>query len=117
MSGDTCYLSAADMAAKLRSKELSAVEIMSAHLDRIERINPKVNAIVTLTADHAMEQARDADAAWARGKWLGPLHGLPAVYKDLHDTKGIRTTYGSPLFRDHVPTQDSLIVERIKQAG
>jgi amidase len=64
-----------------------------------------------------MKQARDTDAAAARGQWLGPLHGLPVAHKDLHDTKGIRTTYGSPIFKDHVPTEDALIVERIKKAG
>ena len=105
------------MAREIRSKELSAAELMAAHLNQIERINPKVNAIVTLVAEQAMEQARKADSALARGDRLGPLHGLPVAYKDLHDTKGIRTTYGSPLFKDFVPQQDALIVERIKNAG
>jgi amidase len=114
---DICFMTATEMARRLRSKDLSAVEVMSAHLKQIERVNPKVNAIVTLVADQAMEQARKTDAAAARGEWLGPLHGLPVAHKDLLDTKGIRTTYGSPIFKDHVPTQDALIVERIKKAG
>jgi amidase len=114
---DICFMTATEMARRLRSKELSAVEVMTAHLQQIERVNPKVNAIVTLVADQAMKQARDTDAAAARGQWLGPLHGLPVAHKDLHDTKGIRTTYGSPIFKDHVPTEDALIVERIKKAG
>lgn len=112
-----CFLSAAEMTRKIRAKELSSVEIMSAHLDQIARVNSKVNAIVTLVADQAMERARYADTAWARGQWLGPLHGLPVVHKDLHDTAGIRTTYGSPIYKEHVPTHDALIVERMKKAG
>jgi len=114
---DICFMTATEMARRIRSKDLSAVEVMSAHLRQIERVNPKVNAIVTLVADQAMEQARKTDEAGARGQWLGPLHGLPVAHKDLHDTKGIRTTYGSPIFKDHVPTQDALIVERIRKAG
>jgi hypothetical protein len=96
---DICFMTATEMARRLRSKELSAVEVMTAHLQQIERVNPKVNAIVTLVADQAMKQARDTDAAAARGQWLGPLHGLPVAHKDLHDTKGIRTTYGSRTHR------------------
>jgi amidase len=112
-----CFMSATEMVRSICAKQLSAAEIMSAHLEQIARVNPKVNAIVTLVADQAMEQARHADSAWARGEWLGPLHGLPVAHKDLHDTAGIRTTYGSPIYKDHVPTHDALIVERIKKAG
>src|SRR5450759_899215 len=112
-----CFMSATEMVRSIRAKQLSAAEIMSAHLEQIARVNPKVNAIVTLVADQAREQARHADSAWARGEWLGPLHGLPVAHKDLHDTAGIRTTYGSPIYKDHVPTHDALIVERIKKAG
>jgi amidase len=114
---DICFMTATEMAHRIRSKDLSAVEVLTAHLRQIERVNPKVNAIVTLVADQAMEQARKTDEAAARSQWLGPLHGLPVAHKDLHDTKGIRTTYGSPIFKDHVPTEDALIVERIKKAG
>src|SRR5262249_54871707 len=114
---DICFMTAVEMSRKLRAKEISAVELLSAHLRQIERVNPKVNAIVTLVADQAMEQARKTDAALARDQWLGPLHGLPIAHKDLHDTKGIRTTYGSPIFKDHVPDRDCLIVERIRRAG
>src|SRR5207253_1053885 len=100
MAPDICFLSATQMLRKLRSKELSATELMAAHLDRIARVNDKVNAIVTLIADQAMERARNADKAWDRGEWLGPLHGLPVAHKDLHDTKGVRTTYGSLIYTD-----------------
>ncbi|MBV9745042.1 MAG: amidase [Acidobacteriia bacterium] len=114
---DTCFLSAVEMARLIRSKKLSARELLAAHLKQIERVNPKVNAIVTLTAEKATEAARRADEAQARGAALGPLHGLPVVHKDLFDTAGVRTTYGSRIFKDHVPTQDAIIVERITKAG
>jgi amidase len=105
------------MAALIRRKELSAREVMSAHLAQIERVNPTVNAVVTLVADQAMERARAADEALARGETLGTLHGLPVAHKDLVETAGIRTTFGSPVFRDYVPAQDAILVERIRKAG
>src|SRR5207244_6616786 len=83
----------------------------------IDRVNPKVNAIVTLVADRAMADAEKADEAIARGRPLGPLHGLPVAHKDLVDTAGIRTTRGSPFYRDHIPTKDALIVQHIRAAG
>lgn len=110
-------MNAIELVSGIRAKQFSAAEVMAAHLAQIELINPQVNAIVTLVAEQAIAQARSADEALARGEWLGPLHGLPVAHKDLHDTQGIRTTYGSPLFRDHIPGQDALIVERIKRAG
>ena len=84
---------------------------------QIERVNPKVNAIVTLLADQAMEDANAADEAIASGESVGPLHGLPIAHKDLVPTKGIRTTFGSPIYKDFVPDHDGLIVERLKKAG
>jgi amidase len=117
VSSDICFMTAAEMARRIRRKELSAREVMSAHLAQIARANPKVNAIVTLTADEAMDGAKRADEAIARGETLGVLHGLPVAHKDLIDTAGVRTTYGSPIFKDNVPTHDALIVERIKKAG
>jgi amidase len=90
---------------------------VAAHLDRIARVNPGVNAIVTLVADRAMACARAADEALARGEAIGPLHGLPIAHKDLQITKGIRTTFGSPIYKDFIPEEDSLLVERSRQAG
>ena len=116
-NSDICFLSAVEMAALIRRKKLSAREAMAAHLAQIERVNPKVNAIVTLVAEQALENARRADEAQAHGAALGPLHGLPVAHKDLIDTAGIRTTYGSPLFKDHVPETDAILVERVKKAG
>ncbi len=112
-----CFLPATELARRIRSKELSAQEVMAAHLDQIARINPQVNAIITLLPERAMEGARAADDALARGEQLGPLHGLPIAHKDLVPTNGIRTTFGSPVFKDYVPDQDGLIVERLRNAG
>ena len=116
-SDDPCSLTAVDLAARIRAKQLSAREVMAAHLARIERVNPTVNAIVTLVAERAMADAAKADEAQARGETLGPLHGLPVAHKDLVDTAGIRTTFGSRFFRDFVPGKDALIVTRIRDAG
>jgi len=112
-----CYLTATELALKIRSGEISAVETMEAHLAQIEKVNPPVNAIVTLVPELALEQARKADEKLAQGGKLGPLHGLPVAHKDLVPTKGIRTTFGSPIFQDFVPEQDALLVERIHNAG
>ena len=112
-----CFLTAVEMAKLIRTKKLSARELMAAHLKQIHRVNPAVNAIVTLVAEQAMEGAQRADDAVSRGDALGPLHGLPVAHKDLFETAGIRTTMGSPIFKDYVPAQDCLIVERIRRAG
>jgi amidase len=114
---ELCFLTAHELARRIRDRELSCVEVMQAHLAQIERINPQVNAIVTLLPEQAMAGARAADAALAHGDPAGPLHGLPIAHKDLTLTKGIRTTYGSPIFKDFVPDQDALIVERLRRAG
>jgi amidase len=112
-----CFMTATELARRIRAKELSARDVMEAHLAQIDRVNPKVNAIVTLLPEQAMEQAIAADEALARGQEVGPLHGLPIAYKDLVPTKGIRTTSGSVIFKDFVPDEDGLIVERLKKAG
>src|SRR5476649_904813 len=117
MISDICTLSAVDMARHVRAKELSARDVVAAHLDHIARVNPTVNAIVTLVADEALARALEADEALARGRVVGPLHGLPIAHKDLQITRGIRTTFGSPIFKDFVPAEDSLIVERLRHAG
>ncbi len=90
---------------------------MEAHLEQVEAVNPSVNAIVTLAPDQALDHARAADRQLTRGEPCGPLHGLPIAHKDLALTRGMRTTFGSPIFADHVPAEDSLIVERLRSAG
>jgi len=114
---DLCFTSATELAAMLRSKKVSAREVMQAHLAQIERVNPAVNSIVTLVADRAMADAATADEELARGKPRGPLHGLPIAHKDLVETKGIRTTQGSPFFRDHIPDADAPIITLIRKGG
>jgi amidase len=112
-----CFLSAIEMARLIRAKKLSAREALSAHVKQIELVNPKVNAIVTLVAEMAADAAAKADEMQAHKETLGPLHGLPVAHKDLLETRGIRTTYGSPLFRDYIPAEDDIVVERMRRAG
>ena len=114
---ELCEMSAVELAARLARKQVSAREVMTAHLAQIDRLNPKVNAIVTLVPEQAMAGASRADEAIMRRDPIGVLHGLPVAHKDLVDTAGIRTTRGSPFYRDHVPSRDALIVTRIRAAG
>jgi amidase len=117
MSDELWRRTATDVAAAIRRREVACVEVMEAFLARIEAVNPVLNAIVTLDADLALRGAAAADRALAGPGDPGPLHGLPIAIKDLEDTAGMRTTYGSPIHRDHVPTQDTLLVARLRQAG
>jgi amidase len=112
-----CFMSAAEMAQLIRAKKLSAREALAEHLKQIDRVNPKVNAIVTLVKEMGAEDAAKADEMQARNETLGPLHGLPVAHKDLLDTRGVRTTFGSPLFKDNVPTEDDIVVARMRRAG
>jgi amidase len=114
---ELCFTPATELAAMIRSKKVSAREVMEAHLAQVDRVNRAVNAIVTLVADRAMADATAADEELARGKPRGPLHGLPIAHKDLVATKGIRTTQGSPFFRDHIPDADAPIITLIRKGG
>lgn len=114
---DLCFMSAIAQAELIRTGKLSARELLTAHLKQIERVNPRVNAIVTLVAERARSDAAMADEMQAHGESLGPLHGLPVAHKDLIETRGIRTTFGSPLFKDYIPKQDDLLVYRMRRAG
>jgi amidase len=114
---ELCFMSATELAARIRARQLAARDLMAASLAQIERVNSAVNAIVTLHAEQAMDQARRADEAQARGDALGPLHGLPVAHKDLFLTAGMRTTFGSPVYKDFVPEQSSFVVEREQRAG
>ena len=93
-----CFLSAVALARLIRAKKISARELLAAHLKQIERVNPQVNAIVTLVPELAADAAAKADEMQAHNETLGPLHGLPVAHKDLFETQGIRTTFGSPLY-------------------
>ena len=114
---DLCATDAVTLAGMLRRREVSAREVTAAHAQRIEDLDGAVNAVVTRTFEAALDRAARADEALARGGEAGPLHGLPVAHKDLHDTAGVRTTYGSVLFADHVPDRDALVVQRMSQAG
>jgi amidase len=114
---DLLFMTARELARHIRERKLSAVEVVTAHLEQIARVNPVVNAIVTLLPERALAAARAADSTLARGGAVGPLHGLPIAHKDTLATKGIRTTQGSPIYRDVVPDENALIVERIQAAG
>ncbi|MCH8911162.1 MAG: amidase, partial [Chloroflexi bacterium] len=114
---DLVFKTAREQARLIAHGEISSVELVGAHLEQIEKVNPAVNAMVTMVAESAMEQAGAADKARSTGEELGPLHGLPIAIKDLQDTAGILTTHGSPIYKDNVPARDALIVERVKNAG
>jgi aspartyl-tRNA(Asn)/glutamyl-tRNA(Gln) amidotransferase subunit A len=112
------WLSATELAALIRRKKVSPVEVVDAVLGRIAALNPRLNAFVTLTDEAARREAKAAErAVMKRGARLGPLHGVPFSVKDLVITRGVRTTFGTPLFRDNVPTEDAPMVERLKAAG
>ncbi|HUL26189.1 MAG TPA: amidase [Streptosporangiaceae bacterium] len=114
---DLCAFDAVTLAGMLRRREVSAREVTTAHIGRIEAVDGPVNAVVTRCFDQALARAAEADEAIARGKVMGLLHGLPVAHKDLAETAGVRTTYGSPLFAGHVPDFDALQVERMSAAG
>jgi amidase len=115
---DIVMLDAVALGSAIHARQVSCVEVMAAYLDHIERLNPKVNAIVALGDRGALlKQAGERDAQLARGESMGPLHGFPHAVKDLQAVKGIRSTQGSPILKDFVPAADSLMVERLRNAG
>jgi amidase len=115
---DIVAMPAAELSAAIRTRKVSCREVMAAYLDHIDRVNPAVNAIVSLVDRNAlMAEAEQRDAQLARGEYLGWMHGFPHAVKDLALTKGIRTTFGSPLFADYIPQSDAIIVERIRKSG
>jgi aspartyl-tRNA(Asn)/glutamyl-tRNA(Gln) amidotransferase subunit A len=117
-ANDPCWLPATDLASLIRKKKLSPVEVVEAVLDRIDKLNPRLNAFCTVTADEARRRARAAERALSRrSATLGPLHGVPFSVKDLVVTQGVRTTFGTPLYRDNVPAEDAPMVARMKAAG
>jgi aspartyl-tRNA(Asn)/glutamyl-tRNA(Gln) amidotransferase subunit A len=114
---DLCFMSATELAAAIRAKKVSPVEVMEAVLVQIERLNPQLNAFCLVTAESARQAAREAELAVMRGETLGALHGVPVSIKDLVITKGMRTMRGSKLYEQDVPTEDAPVVERLKAAG
>jgi len=116
-TGELTKLTLSEASELVRSGKVSPVELTQACLSRIEQLNPKLNAFITVTADSALAQAREAESEIQRGRWKGPLHGIPIALKDLVDTVGVRTTAASGLFKDRIPTQDAEIVRRLKASG
>jgi len=114
---EPCDLDATEARALIGSKRLSASELLESCITRIEKVDHAVNAMVARDYERARAAAKDADLAVMRGDSLGPLHGLPVGIKDLEDVAGLRTTYGSTLFKDHVPAADQLIVKSVREAG
>ena len=111
------FLSIQDASTLVRAKKISPVELTQVCLNRIERLNPQLNAFITVTADSALAEARQAEGEIQQGRWRGALHGIPIALKDLVDTAGVRTTAGSGLFKDRIPTEDAEVVRRLKAAG
>src|SRR5213596_3485730 len=115
---DLCFTPASRLAALIRQRKVSPLEVTQAVLAQIERVNPKVNAYCTVAAKTALADARKATSAVTRrSARLGPLHGVPVSIKDLTPTRGIRTTWGSKIYEHHVPDEDALVVQRLKAAG
>ena len=114
---DIAFLSATELGSAIQSKEVSPVEAVEAYLERIERIDPQVNAYITVCADQARQEALQAEAEIRRGEYRGPLHGIPMGIKDQIYTKGIRTTDGSKIRSDFVPKIDATVVTNLKKAG
>src|ERR1700722_6884313 len=110
-------LSAVELRRRIGTKEISPVELLDACLDRIEEVNPAVNAVTAMSVKRARKEAKEAETAARRGEELPLLHGLPTGIKDLEETKDLLTTYGSPLYRDFVPTWDNVMVGRVRAAG
>ncbi|MGO8920329.1 MAG: amidase [Stellaceae bacterium] len=117
MSDDLCFLSAAELRSRIARRELSPVEVTRAVLDRIERLQPELNCFITVRTDDAIRESRRAEQAQMRGGELGLLHGIPYSAKDLVDTQGVRTTYGSLIFRDSVPSEDAVAIARLRRHG
>ncbi|MFZ6020959.1 MAG: amidase, partial [Chloroflexota bacterium] len=117
MNQEIYYLSATELARRIRRREFSAREVVEAHLQRIEQVNPKLNAVVASAAEQALEQARAADTALARGQAGGPLHGVPFTVKDWIDAAGLSCTGGELQHKNRIPTRDATVVARMRQAG
>lgn len=116
MSSKPWTYSATEIVEHIKKQNLSAVEVLETHLDRISATNTVINAVVTVSEETALKQAKDIDKRISKGEQVGPLAGVPIGVKDVTATAGIRTTYGSPLFADHIPDKDDIIVQRIKEA-
>ncbi len=114
---DVADLSLFEASQRVRRKLISPVELTTVCLERIQRLNPKLNAFITITAERALSQAKALEKEGLEGRWRGPLHGIPIALKDIIDTAGVRTTAGSAVFNDRVPNEDAEVVRRVLNAG
>ena len=114
---EICYMGAGDLSKLVQSKEISPVEIIEAHLTRIDATEPVLNSFITLLADQARKSARQAEKDIQAGRYKGPLHGIPVALKDLYNTGGVRTTSGSRIFDTFIPTEDCTVAAKFHQAG
>ena len=114
---DIAYASVAQLSRWIQARQITSERLTNIYLDRLQQFDPKLHCVITLTREHALKQARQADAEIAAGKYRGPLHGIPWGAKDLLDTAGIPTTYGAEPYRDRVPKKDSAVVERLNATG
>jgi len=114
---DLTLLTLAEASDRVRKKTISPVELVQASLRRIERLNPLLNAYITVTAEAALIRARELEAEAQQGRWRSPLHGIPVALKDLIDTAGVRTTAASGILADRIPSEDAEVVRRLKAAG
>ncbi len=114
---DLAFLTISELSELIRTRKVSPVEITQTILERIEKLNPVLNAYITITPDLAMKAAQEAESEIQQKKWRGPLHGVPVAVKDLFDTAGVRTTAASALFKDRVPGQDAEVIRKLKAAG
>src|SRR5262249_36205212 len=117
MPSDLHYLSLGDVARRIRSRELSSVEVTREILDRIDKLDGKLKSYAIVTSESALKQAQQLDAETTSGRSLGPLHGVPIAVKDLCNTAGVATAAGMPLHAKHIPDKDATVVARLKQAG
>ena len=117
IDADIAYASVAQLSRWIQARQITSERLTNIYLDRLQQFDPKLHCVITLTREHALKQARQADAEIAAGRYRGPLHGIPWGAKDLLDTAGIPTTYGAEPYRDRVPTKDSAVVERLNAAG
>ncbi len=111
------FLSASELAGLIQGREVSPLEVVEAYLDRIEALNPKLYTYLTVCRDEALQAARESEQALARGEYRGPMHGIPVAVKDQLHTAGIRTTFGTPIFKDFVPNEDATVITNLKSAG
>lgn len=117
MANSSYYSDILDLSKRIREQEISPLDVVKASLERITKLNPKLNAFITVLADEAIEQAKVAEAEIKTGNWRGPLHGIPVGIKDMFDTAGIRTTAAFEHFKDRVPAKDAVGVSKFKEAG